>query len=162
MTNFIKRGLAISRTLLFRYFLTQADKLLNNQNERETQLKAANQHLDEFNEKFIHYRERVSVVQLIKDIIRMIKAVASGQYKELPRKAVLLMSAALLYFISPIDILPDFIPLTGFIDDVSLLLWLGKTLRNERNRFVTWENAAHEQEFGEDFRDDFPATKSSK
>lgn len=70
MTNFIKRGLAISRTLLFRYFLTQADKLLNNQNERETQLKAANQHLDEFNEKFIHYRERVSVVQLIKDIIR--------------------------------------------------------------------------------------------
>lgn len=45
----------------------------------------------------------------------MIKAVASGQYKELPRKAVLLMSAALLYFISPIDILPDFIPLTDLL-----------------------------------------------
>lgn len=33
------------------------------------------------------------------------------------------VGACLLYFISPIDFVPDFIPLTGRADDVVILLW---------------------------------------
>ncbi|MDO7786967.1 YkvA family protein [Desulforamulus aquiferis] len=34
----------------------------------------------------------------------------------------------LLYFISPIDFIPDFIPFTGRADDLVILLWGGKRL----------------------------------
>ncbi|MEW6041759.1 MAG: YkvA family protein [Elusimicrobiota bacterium] len=33
------------------------------------------------------------------------------------------MGGCLLYFISPIDFVPDFLPLTGRADDVVVLLW---------------------------------------
>jgi uncharacterized membrane protein YkvA (DUF1232 family) len=39
-----------------------------------------------------------------------------------PLKAKLILSAALGYFILPIDIIPDFAPLLGFTDDVGVLL----------------------------------------
>ena len=39
-----------------------------------------------------------------------------------PLKAKLVLSAALGYFILPIDLIPDFAPLLGFTDDVGVLL----------------------------------------
>lgn len=39
-----------------------------------------------------------------------------------PLKAKLVLSAALGYFILPIDFIPDFAPLLGFTDDVGVLL----------------------------------------
>ena len=39
-----------------------------------------------------------------------------------PLKAKLILSAALGYFILPIDFIPDFAPLLGFTDDVGVLL----------------------------------------
>jgi len=41
---------------------------------------------------------------------------------EVPLKAKLILSAALGYFILPIDFIPDFAPLVGFTDDVGVLI----------------------------------------
>lgn len=41
---------------------------------------------------------------------------------EVPLKAKLILSAALGYFILPIDFIPDFAPLLGFTDDLGVLL----------------------------------------
>lgn len=43
-------------------------------------------------------------------LIRMIRATANGSYKGLPWKSLLSVIAVLLYFVSPIDIIPDFLP----------------------------------------------------
>jgi uncharacterized membrane protein YkvA (DUF1232 family) len=41
---------------------------------------------------------------------------------DVPLRAKLILSAALGYFILPIDFIPDFAPLLGFTDDVGVLL----------------------------------------
>ena len=41
---------------------------------------------------------------------------------EVPLKTKLILSAALGYFILPVDFIPDFAPLLGFTDDVGVLL----------------------------------------
>lgn len=46
---------------------------------------------------------------------------------ETPWSAKLLLIAAIAYFLSPIDLIPDFIPIIGYLDDliiVPLLIWL--------------------------------------
>ena len=41
---------------------------------------------------------------------------------DVPLKAKLILSAALGYFILPVDFIPDFAPLIGFADDLGVLL----------------------------------------
>lgn len=77
-----------------------------------------------------------SSVQLL---IRMVKAYASGEYKGLPWKSLVSIVAVLIYFISPIDIIPDFLPLIGITDDIALVVWLIKTLGSDVNKFSEWE-----------------------
>jgi uncharacterized membrane protein YkvA (DUF1232 family) len=70
---------------------------------------------------------------------RLVKAYALGHYRIVPWKAMLSVVAALIYFISPIDLIPDFIPVTGLTDDVGVLLWVYNSLSKEVNEFLSWE-----------------------
>lgn len=72
---------------------------------------------------------------------RLVKAYALGHYRNIPWKTLLLIVAALLYFISPIDLLPDLIPITGLTDDFAILLWVYNSLGIEIDKFLTWEKS---------------------
>jgi len=47
---------------------------------------------------------------------------------QVPVKAKLILSAALGYFILPIDFIPDFAPMVGFADDLGVILMLLKQM----------------------------------
>jgi uncharacterized membrane protein YkvA (DUF1232 family) len=47
---------------------------------------------------------------------------------ELDRKQVALLGAALLYFVSPMDFLPDVLPGLGYVDDLAVVAYVLKTL----------------------------------
>ena len=72
-------------------------------------------------------------------LIRMVRAYASGEYKSLPWKSLLSIVAVLIYFVSPIDLIPDFLPFVGITDDVALVVWLVKTLGDDVKKFSEWE-----------------------
>jgi uncharacterized membrane protein YkvA (DUF1232 family) len=72
---------------------------------------------------------------------RLVKAYASGSYRQVPVKNLILIVAAILYFVNPLDLVPDFIPVTGLADDFAILLWLFKTLSSELEKFVAWERS---------------------
>lgn len=72
---------------------------------------------------------------------RLLKAYAQGRYNQIPWKSILLIIAAIIYFISPIDLLPDILPITGLTDDLGVLLWVYNTVNTEIEKFLTWEKS---------------------
>ena len=95
---------------------------------------------------------KVSKIQLAKEafkhkgfigkipvILRMMKsAMKKGGYK--PNfKDVILPGLILVYLISPVDFIPDFIPVIGVLDDFALLAFAIPLLVKEAEKFIAWE-----------------------
>jgi uncharacterized membrane protein YkvA (DUF1232 family) len=72
-------------------------------------------------------------------LTRLTKAWRNKEYTVVSYVTVFLSVAILLYFVSPIDLVPDFIPIVGGLDDVLLLGFLLKMIDKEIERFLTWE-----------------------
>jgi uncharacterized membrane protein YkvA (DUF1232 family) len=72
-------------------------------------------------------------------LLRMIKASVAGDYHGIPTSTLVGGVAVLLYFLTPIDFVPDFIPVVGLLDDVSLLAWFMTSIKEEINKFADWE-----------------------
>ncbi|MBK0403346.1 DUF1232 domain-containing protein [Adhaeribacter sp. BT258] len=72
---------------------------------------------------------------------RMIKASVAGDYHGVPTSTLVGGVAVFLYFLTPIDFVPDFIPVVGLLDDVSLLAWFMTSIKEEINKFADWEAA---------------------
>ncbi len=58
----------------------------------------------------------------------------------LEKKELLLMLAGLVYFISPIDIVPDFIPFVGLLDDFAVLAFIAKRLSGTMDNYEEYVN----------------------
>jgi uncharacterized membrane protein YkvA (DUF1232 family) len=69
---------------------------------------------------------------------RFCKAYALGHYRNVPLKTILIIIAAILYLVNPIDLIPDFIPL-GLTDDFAVLAWVYSSVTEEIDKFLEWE-----------------------
>lgn len=56
-----------------------------------------------------------------------------------PKKTVLVITFTFLYLISPVDFLPDIIPLLGFADDVALLAFAFSLIKNDLENYKAWK-----------------------
>lgn len=83
---------------------------------------------------------RKKLVDYVRLVIRMISNSVSGNYKSLPWQTLVMLVAGLIYFLTPIDALPDFIPMAGFLDDATVLLWLGKSFQDDLTKYKAWED----------------------
>lgn len=75
-------------------------------------------------------------------LFRLVRAWAGGRYKQVSLKTIVLVMAALVYFVNPLDIIPDVIPALGFVDDVTVIAYVVNHVRKEIESFLTWEQAA--------------------
>lgn len=72
---------------------------------------------------------------------RIASAYATGKYRDISWKSILIVLAAIIYFLNPIDLIPDLIPVLGFTDDFSVLLWVYSTVGAEIDKFIAWERS---------------------
>ena len=72
---------------------------------------------------------------------RMVKSWLNGSYKQIPTKSIIMLIAAVLYFVNPFDFIPDLLLHVGFIDDVAVLGFVFKTLSEELDQFKSWEES---------------------
>ncbi|MBD5401203.1 DUF1232 domain-containing protein [bacterium] len=79
-------------------------------------------------EIFIKKAKKIPVLgRMIDDIVCMVSLVDSyvkKEYKDIPVATIISIVAALIYLLSPIDIIPDMIPIIGYLDDVAVLLFI--------------------------------------
>ncbi len=74
----------------------------------------------------------------LQTLLRLLRAYGEGRYRAVSGKNLGLAALALLYLVSPLDVLPDFFP-AGFIDDAAVIGFIVKTIRDELTAFQEWE-----------------------
>jgi uncharacterized membrane protein YkvA (DUF1232 family) len=70
---------------------------------------------------------------------RLLKAFATGRYREIPIRSILLLIAAVIYFINPLDLIPDAIIGLGLTDDLAILTGVYNLVSGELEKFKRWE-----------------------
>ncbi len=74
----------------------------------------------------------------ITTLASMVKDYATGEYREVPQRTILTASFALLYLLDPIDLIPDFIPGLGLMDDAAVLTLVVKALQSDLQNYRGW------------------------
>lgn len=78
----------------------------------------------------------------VKEDLRLLQALClaywRGEYRAINGKALLAIVAGLMYFISPLDAIPDWIPGLGMLDDIAVLGWIMSHLSKELEAFRAW------------------------
>jgi uncharacterized membrane protein YkvA (DUF1232 family) len=64
-----------------------------------------------------------------------------GEYRAISPNALIAVVAGLLYFLSPLDAIPDWIPGFGFVDDLAVLGWVMRKWSGELEAFKAWRQA---------------------
>lgn len=75
----------------------------------------------------------------IATMIRMVRAYIEGRYPRIPWRALAAIIGGLVYFVTPLDAIPDFLAMFGLADDVAVLLFVAGQIREEMDRFLLWE-----------------------
>lgn len=69
------------------------------------------------------------------------KDYANGSYTAIPKGSIIAITAALLYFISPLDLIPDLIPGLGFVDDAYIFGLVFKQVGKDLERYKKWKKS---------------------
>jgi len=77
----------------------------------------------------------------IKLMISLITDYAKGNYKEVPWKIMAAITGAVVYFVSPIDVIPDFIPVVGYLDDALVIKLALDLAGDDLAEYARWKNA---------------------
>jgi len=75
----------------------------------------------------------------IKFLLMMLKDYWNGEYREVPWGIIASIVVVLIYILSPIDLIPDFIPGAGYIDDVGLLGFVWKFISYDVEKYCQWK-----------------------
>lgn len=79
-------------------------------------------------------------LQLMGDYIR---DVASGKYKGYKKAHLTLIVAAVLYVVSPLDVIPDFLIMAGLIDDAAIIAWAFNEMSKELAQYKKAKEQHH-------------------
>lgn len=96
--------------------------------------------LDDAQRKAERNRDRLSeTLDSLQSLFRLIRAWLAGRYNIVPWRTIVLSIAAILYFVNPLDVIPDFLPMFGFLDDAGVLAFVLQSIRKDLDRFLDWE-----------------------
>lgn len=117
-----------------------ADKIINNWWDKvkdvspETVVKEMRKHWNKF-------RSSPELKNILKDVSLMYQLVRDslkGEYPGFPKTKMLLVVGALAYLLLPLDLVPDFIPLVGWLDDIIVVTWVIAQCKGELERYKAW------------------------
>jgi uncharacterized membrane protein YkvA (DUF1232 family) len=72
-------------------------------------------------------------------MLRLIRAYSRGDYRDVPESTLVVIIAAIIYVVNPLDVIPDALPALGFLDDATVLALAVRRTRQTLDEFMTWE-----------------------
>lgn len=75
----------------------------------------------------------------LQTMLRLIRAYYRGDYRLIAESSLVVIVAAIIYVVSPLDVIPDAIPAIGFLDDATILAVALQRTKRELDDFMIWE-----------------------
>lgn len=72
-------------------------------------------------------------------LIDYMSDIVNGNYKDYSVKSLLFVVAAMIYLVSPIDVIPDFIFGIGLTDDVAVIVFVLREVSLELDKYNKWK-----------------------
>jgi len=95
--------------------------------------------------------DKTSRIDLFKEISHELRLVfgllndyRKGNYRNIKKKDIILIIAALLYLLNPADVIPDFIIGVGFVDDLSVFAYIIKKIKDQLEDYKNWKENVRE------------------
>lgn len=130
--------LKIKENKFFEQAKTRASNILGNKEKLEEVLNASKTRLGEIN---LENSKLSKLGHNLRIFLRMIQAYAKGYYREAPWKSMVAIVAGIVYFLMPIDLVPDFIPFTGFLDDFTVIMLISNAFQQDIEQFEIWDSS---------------------
>ena len=131
--------MGILKSRIFREALHRATRVASDPGQLSSLLGSVSDKLSDMDEN----KKRVrGFFDKIRIMMRMIRAYITGDYRKIPWKSLLLITGALIYFMMPLDAIPDFLPMVGLADDISIVLLVFSSISSDINDFIEYERSA--------------------
>ena len=99
----------------FKKAIEKSENVVDNKKRVDSILEKTMKKLTKVKDRTKEFKDNLSVaVSLVKDWLK-------GNYKEVPKKTIIYLIGAFIYFLMPIDMIPDFIFKFGLLDDIAVL-----------------------------------------
>lgn len=103
----------------------------------DVEIAAKNQ--EEIEDKIINASSLRKYSELGKLMFGMLKDYRSGIYSNIPWFTIASIVFALLYVLNPLDLVPDFIPGIGYIDDFAILTITLRFIETDLHKYLDWK-----------------------
>lgn len=78
----------------------------------------------------------------LRTMLRLLLRWASRSYRQVSWTPLVVIVGALVYFVTPLDAIPDALGALGFVDDVTVIHTAVQSVREELRQFRAWEQQA--------------------
>ena len=79
------------------------------------------------------------MIKQVKLLFELLGDYWKGGYREIPWKSIAAIVFAITYFASPVDLISDFIPVFGFIDDAFVFSFVMDFIRDDLKIYCQWK-----------------------
>ena len=97
---------------------------------------------DEIDEKIENLKQNGKLRQFLNRmqlLMMMLKDIWSGAYDRIPWAVTASLVFAVGYFLNPVDLIPDFIPVVGYLDDAAVLAIAWKCAGSDLKKYAQWK-----------------------
>jgi uncharacterized membrane protein YkvA (DUF1232 family) len=117
----------------YKKFESKAREYIGRPEKTDILLKDANKKADEHKGSL---KEIWDNLQLLFDLVG---AWRRGEYRKIPTGSIVTIIASILYFVSPIDLMPDFLIGLGIVDDAAVIGFVLKQITTDLEKFRLWK-----------------------
>lgn len=71
-------------------------------------------------------------------MVSLVRSYIKKEYTDIPIGTIISIVSTLIYILSPVDLIPDCIPVVGYLDDLALLSWVLKLIHSDVEEYKKW------------------------
>jgi uncharacterized membrane protein YkvA (DUF1232 family) len=120
--------------LIFEEAVKEAQSFVGHEDKLQGLVNEASQIAEQHSEFLLSAWETLQI------FIRLVRSWLTGKYC-VPFVSLLMIVASLIYLVNPFDLIPDSIPVLGFVDDAAVITFVARANLQAISRFRKWETS---------------------